>query len=113
MNCNHTNIIRFIDYWEEKDYMYLVTEYAYGGELFNHIRKKHKYNENDAKMIVKQVVSALAYLHSNNVVHLDLKAENLLLKTVPFFYDSESGEYQPCVKIADFGTSALLAEDKT
>lgn len=88
----------------------IYSELAKGGELFTHIVKRKKYNEGDARAIVKQLLAALTYLHSNNVAHLDLKPENLLLKSIPDSYDDEGSNFTPLIKLADFGTSVVFNE---
>ena len=106
--CDHENIIKFYGCYEDPNYVYIATEYAKGGELFNHIVKRRRYSEADTRAMVKQILSALCYLHQNHVAHLDLKPENLLLKEVPENYDDMTDKFVPCIKIADFGTSIVF-----
>lgn len=106
--CDHENIIKFYGCYEDANYVYIATEYAKGGELFNHIVKRRRYSEADTRAMVKQILSALCYLHQNHVAHLDLKPENLLLKEVPENYDEMTDKFVPCIKIADFGTSVVF-----
>lgn len=72
-----------------------------GGELFNRIRNKGTYTEADAIKITKNILEALAYLHSKGIVHRDLKPENLILA-------SNEDDYN--VKIADFGLATFVKE---
>ncbi|CAL6079512.1 Kinase [Hexamita inflata] len=106
--CDHENIIKFYACYEDATSVHIVTELARGGELFDHIIKRKRYSEEDARAIIKQVVAALCYLHQNKVAHLDLKPENLLLKEVPENYDQQTSKFVPCVKVADFGTSVVF-----
>lgn len=78
----------------------LIMELAAGGELFDKLVNDGKYNESDAVRILKQLLSALEYLHALKIVHRDLKPENILLKA------KDSKE----IKIADFGLSKLYNE---
>lgn len=55
----HPNVIQLYEVMENKQNLYLVLEYAAGGELMNHIVSKGKLNEDDAKDVVKQIISAL------------------------------------------------------
>lgn len=90
----HDNIIQLYDVFDERSYIYLVTELMSGGELFDRIVKKQYYNEKEARDLCKILFEAIAYCHSKRVAHRDLKPENLLL--VSKGDDSE-------MKIADFG----------
>lgn len=75
--------------------MYLVVfEMMTGGELFDRIAAKRKFNEQEASAVIRQVASALHYLHRKNIAHRDLKPENLL-------YTSSAEDAH--LKIADFG----------
>ncbi|KAH8251625.1 hypothetical protein KR038_003062 [Drosophila bunnanda] len=88
---NHPNIIRLFQVIESERTLYLVMEYASRGELFDHLVKNGRMRERDARVIFRQLVSAIQYCHSKFVVHRDLKAENLLL------------DQHLNIKIADFG----------
>ncbi|KAJ1533643.1 MAP microtubule affinity-regulating kinase 1, partial [Nowakowskiella sp. JEL0078] len=93
---NHRNIIKLYEVIETKRELNLVLEYASGGEILDYIVAHGRLKENEAKKFARQIVSALEHCHSLNVVHRDLKAENLLL-------DSDMN-----VKISDFGLSNLF-----
>ncbi|XP_001359986.3 serine/threonine-protein kinase MARK2 [Drosophila pseudoobscura] len=88
---NHPNIVRLFQVIESERSLYLVMEYASRGELFDHLVKHGRMRERDARVIFRQLVSAIQYCHSKFVVHRDLKAENLLL------------DQHMNIKIADFG----------
>jgi len=103
----HPNIIQLIDYdWEskliqssgaQKDVLTVVLELATGGDLFNYIFALNRgFSEPIARYYFKQLIDAIEFLHTNNVVHRDLKLENLLLDDN---YD---------LKIADFGLSTTV-----
>eukprot|EP01112_Ceratiomyxa_fruticulosa_P009782 TRINITY_DN2567_c0_g1_i2.p1 TRINITY_DN2567_c0_g1~~TRINITY_DN2567_c0_g1_i2.p1 ORF type:complete len:215 (-),score=38.35 TRINITY_DN2567_c0_g1_i2:27-671(-) len=87
---------RLIDLHEDKEHIFMVTEFFGGGELYQLILQKGRLSEDDTKLIVRQVLSAVDYLHSNGIAHRDLKLENLLLST-----DSR-------VAISDFGLAKLF-----
>ncbi|CAL6042927.1 Kinase [Hexamita inflata] len=106
--CQHENIIKFHGCFEDETFFYVATELARGGELFDHIVNRKRYSENDARAIIKQVLATLVYLHSIGIAHLDLKPENLLLKSVPEHYDEKNAKFLPCVKVADFGTALVI-----
>ncbi|WAR05363.1 SIK3-like protein [Mya arenaria] len=95
----HPHIIRLYQVMESGRMLYLVTEYASGGEIFDHLVAHGRMNEREARRKFKQIVAAVSYCHSRHVVHRDLKAENLLL-------DAALN-----IKIADFGFSNIFDED--
>lgn len=74
----HPNIVTLREVYDCPNNMYLVMELMTGGELFDRIVQKEHYNENEAKMAVRQIIQAIEYCHDNNIVHRDLKPENLL-----------------------------------
>lgn len=59
--------------------IYLVTEYASKGEIFDHLVSNGRMKEEEAARVFAQIISAVDYCHCNGVCHRDLKAENLLL----------------------------------
>lgn len=73
-----------------------LTRYCQGGELFHFILERKHLNEREAAMIMHQLLSALVYLHSQNISHRDIKPENFML----------ANKNDPtCVKMIDFGLS--------
>ncbi|XP_077963622.1 serine/threonine-protein kinase SIK3 homolog isoform X10 [Gasterosteus aculeatus] len=93
----HPHIIRLYQVMETERMIYLVTEYASGGEIFDHLVAHGRMAEKDARKKFKQIVAAVHFCHCRNIVHRDLKAENLLL------------DHNLNIKIADFGFSNLFA----
>ncbi|XP_037697476.1 serine/threonine-protein kinase SIK3 isoform X8 [Choloepus didactylus] len=92
----HPHIIRLYQVMETERMIYLVTEYASGGEIFDHLVAHGRMAEKEARRKFKQIVAAVYFCHCQNIVHRDLKAENLLL-------DANLN-----IKIADFGFSNLF-----
>ena len=95
----HPNIIQLEGVFETADKIFIVTELATGGELFDRVVKRGCFTEADAANLAMKMLSALAYLHSNGIVHRDLKPENILL-------NSEDNDTD--IKIADFGLAKVL-----
>ncbi|KAB0406189.1 hypothetical protein E2I00_011407 [Balaenoptera physalus] len=75
----HPHIIRLYQVMETERMIYLVTEYASGGEIFDHLVAHGRMAEKEARRKFKQIVAAVYFCHCRNIVHRDLKAENLLL----------------------------------
>ncbi|KAI8922335.1 kinase-like domain-containing protein [Powellomyces hirtus] len=97
---DHPNIVQLIEVMETKRQLHLVLEYASGGEVLDYIVAHQRLKESEARKFFHEVVSALKYCHERNIVHRDLKAENLLL-------DSEMH-----IKISDFGLSNIFDRGK-
>jgi calcium/calmodulin-dependent protein kinase I len=105
-------VVSLLDVFETDDEIQLVTEYCQGGELFDAIQKKRKrshsmrrgqYTEAQASRITKQLLLVLSDLHSQGIVHRDVKAENILLCT-----DSDDASVH--VKLCDFGMARVIRE---
>ena len=82
-NCNHPNVIKLYEIFEEPKKMNLVMELVTGGELFDEIVSRGSYTEKDAANVMATLASALNYLHEKKIVHRDLKPENILLANKP------------------------------
>ncbi|XP_071794131.1 calcium/calmodulin-dependent protein kinase type IV-like [Asterias amurensis] len=102
LKLQHPNIIKLKEIFETEDNLFLVLELVTGGELFDRIVAQGYFSEKDAANVVKQLCSAVQYLHENGIVHRDLKPENLLY--------ADNSEDAP-LKLADFGLSKMLSQD--
>ncbi|KAL7427659.1 hypothetical protein ACHAXH_002292 [Discostella pseudostelligera] len=103
-SLRHPNIIQLYDVFITQDKIYIIMEFMSGGELFDYVVQKGTLTEEEASRIVRKVTSALVYMHSRNVIHRDMKPENLLLAHKPrSSHDIE-------VKIIDFGLSKILSD---
>jgi len=72
-------VVRFYDAYKDNCFVFLRMEYMGGGEMFTHLRKNRRFNENMAKFFASQVVLAFEYFHHLNILYRDLKPENLML----------------------------------
>ncbi|XP_022930598.1 CDPK-related kinase 1-like isoform X2 [Cucurbita moschata] len=100
----HKNLVQFYDAFEDQDNVYIVMELCEGGELLDRILSRGgKYSEEDAKIIMVQILSVVAYCHLQGVVHRDLKPENFLFT---------SKEERSTLKAIDFGLSDYVKPDE-
>ena len=98
--CQHPNIIRLYDIFENIDYIYIIMEYCPGGDLFSYLENRNfKVSEERAAILMKKMCDAVFYLQSFfGVIHRDLKPENVLMTS-----DKDDGD----IRILDFGLSKI------
>lgn len=87
------NIIKIYEVVETKNKVFFIMEHAPGGELFNYIVAKKKLDEKEASFFFAQIIHALDFIHKHNIVHRDVKPENMLLTE------------NKTIKLIDFGLS--------
>lgn len=96
----HPNIVQLYEIIEDKTHLYLIMEYASGGELFDYIVSQQRVKELEASRFFQQLIDGIEYIYKLKIAHRDLKPENLLL--------DESNN----IKIVDFGLSNLYKENQ-
>lgn len=89
----HPNIVKVLEVFETKKYVFFVTEYATNGDLLKHLKTDEVMPETKAKHFFYQIASGLSYIHSQGIIHRDIKLDNILVD-----------ENERC-KICDFGVS--------
>lgn len=100
----HSNLVKFYDACEDGLNVYIIMELCEGGELLDRILSRGgRYPEEDAKVIIEQILSVVAFCHLQGVVHRDLKPENFLFST--------RDEHAP-MKLIDFGLSDFIRPDE-
>ncbi|KAI1774054.1 Pkinase-domain-containing protein [Hypoxylon cercidicola] len=100
MGVSHPNVLCLKDTFNEKNAVYLVLELAPEGELFNYIVMKQKLSEAESRKLFTQLFQGIKYLHDRNIVHRDVKPENILLVDKDLH-----------VKLADFGLAKIIGEE--
>lgn len=91
---NHQNVIRLLEVFESSKHLMIVLEYAGGGDLLQLVKSRGFLSENEGKSIFSQVVDSVKACHNKNIIHRDVKLDNILI-TTDF----------TCVKLCDFGVS--------
>lgn len=100
-SVDHPTILKIHDFFEDSSNFYLIMDYVQGGDLFSKMEKYGRFSEKTASKIMKQLLLALSHLHSKNIVHRDIKCENLLV-------EEKSG--QMAIKLIDFDTVTKQSE---
>src|SRR5690625_1331560 len=96
-SLTHPNIVNIFDVGEEEDNFYMVMEYVDGLTLKEYIQQQGPIEVNEAVDIVKQIISAIAHAHDNDIVHRDIKPQNILMNSF--------GQ----AKVTDFGIAIALS----
>lgn len=105
---DHPNIVRLEEVYESHNEIYLVQELCLGGELFDRLDEQpdYHYTEAECARLVKQMLSAVRYLHSKGIIHRDLKLEN-------FLFSSKATDSELKVRYYSFFFLWYLLEKKT
>jgi ribosomal protein S6 kinase alpha-5 len=100
----HENIVKLFDVLQDEYHTYIIMEFLTGGELFERIKNKKILTEREVGIIMKNLVSAIQYIHSQGIVHRDIKPENVI------FSDCTENSK---LKIVDFGFAKLKPSSTT
>ena len=93
---NHPNITKILEMFENDKYFLIIMEYINGGNLFDFVKKRRKLSEKTAKFLFRQIILGIQHMHNKNIVHRDIKLENILI------------DLNNNIKICDFGISLIL-----
>ena len=112
---NHPNIVKLFEVKKTKSHIYIVTEYCNGGSLSDNLNKyiqinRKAFTEEIVQYIMKQIVSAIYYLHKNKIIHRDLKLDNILVNFPNENDKVNSNILKAEVKLIDFGFATRLRE---
>ena len=94
---NHPNITKILELFDDKEYILIIMEYINGGNLFSFLKKRRKVSEKTAKFLYRQIILGIKYMHNQNIVHRDIKLENILI------------DLNNNIKICDFGIGRILS----
>lgn len=76
---NHQQVVKYIDTLRTKTHEYIITEYIYGEDLYEYVRKRDFLNEFESAFVIGNVMKAVMFLHSLDIIHRDLKPENIMV----------------------------------
>ena len=96
---NHPNVARIFEYYLDSKRVYVITEFFEGGELFDYIQECSQLCESEAAYFLKQILTAVCYLHQKGIMHGDVKPENIVL---------DSKNPRATIKLISFGNSRRL-----
>lgn len=99
----HPGIVTLLDHIETDTHMFFVMDYVEGGPLLDRIVSRGSFSENDARILLRTILSTLQFLDELGCVHRDIKPENILV-------DNHSSTWP--VKLTDFGLSAKMQQDQ-
>ncbi|CAH8589843.1 unnamed protein product [Heterobilharzia americana] len=94
----HPHIVCMLDFTWDASYVYIIMEYCGGGDLSRFLKQKRRLDELLVQHFLQQLALALQYLKSKNIVHMDLKPQNILLTSFN----------NPSLKLADFGFAQCI-----
>jgi serine/threonine-protein kinase ULK4 len=97
-DLNHKNVLRFYNWYETRNHLWIIFEYCAGGDLYQMIEQDKKLPEDTVRKFAFELVEGLSYLHSNGIIYADLKPSNILIN-----------EYG-VLKYADFGLSKKISD---
>lgn len=103
----HPNTVRILDFGEDNGRLYLTMELLLGETLFDRIKKRRRFPQNEAIEIILQILAATAAAHKEGIVHRDLKPGNVIIVREE---DSE-GEFFDRIKVCDFGLAKVVDAD--
>jgi len=97
--CNHPFLAGMEYVFQNDTRLYFVIEFLKGGELYKHFLKKRRFEEDEAKFYATQIAMAIGHLHKQNILHRDLKLENIMINGDGY------------IKVIDFGLAKIIDDD--
>ena len=92
-NLRHNSIVKILETLETENYILIIMENISGGDLLSFVKKRTKLNEKTARIIYKQLINSIKFIHSKGIIHRDIKLDNILI------------DLNNSIKLCDFGVS--------
>ena len=107
---NHPNIVKFVDFKATKDNYYIVMEYINGKDLSKYLKEYMKkygkpFSEEIVQYLMRQIIDAIRYIHNQNIIHRDIKSENIMINFENEVDKKNLNMMKAKVKLIDFGIS--------
>ena len=97
-HLHHSSVVKLLDTFETDKYILIIMENIAGGDLLNFVKKRTKLSEKISKYIFKKLLLAIKYIHSKNIVHRDIKLDNVLI------------DLNNNIKLCDFGVGKMIQD---
>ena len=99
-NLRHSSVVKLLDTFETNEYLLIIMENISGGDLLSFVKKRTKLNEKICKHIFKQLLLSIKFIHSKNIIHRDIKLDNILI------------DLNNNIKLCDFGVGKMIHENE-
>lgn len=110
---DHPNVLKIFEFYQDEKAFYLISELTKHGDLFDKINKKNgPFDEFTASYIVYQILSAILFCHSNNIVHRDIKAESILIESIETEVINNKEVEKMNIKLSDFSCARSFSDGK-
>lgn len=107
---NNDNVVKLMDIYKSSSSLFMVFEYLQGMTLMKYLQEnKGNISIHTKIIIVNQIANGINFLHTNNIIHRDIKADNII---VTFPSSSTSNTNEPLIKIIDFGFASVIGKDE-
>lgn len=108
VSSNSERLLKYIDFYESHLYSYIITEFYEGFDLFEHIDINVPYSTKKALLLGLEMAKCIKECHDNNIIHLDIKCENYMVKSMKLFNNDK-----PNIVLIDFGHSEIIPQNES
>ena len=109
MKLEHPNISKLNEYFTDESNIYLITDFVINGKLSDYLQQNKFFNEQQTQFIMNQLLSAIDYLHNNNIIHCDINLDNILVDKIT---ENQSNEQLINIKLTNIGIFNFVTSEK-